>query len=180
MNRRDVIAKGSASAFALTLAGLAANHAVNAQSATPVTGSSTTDNGNGTGGTTTSSEEMAGQYYQKFVAALASNLNSDATTVDTAIRTTLKGLVDDELAAGDIAANDATALKSDIDAAVAPLFTGGWGMHRGGMGMGGRGGMDGDWRGGRPGQNDSKTDDDQDDDDSSTSPSSTATPTTSA
>lgn len=175
MNRRTLVAKGSASAFALTLAGLAANRAVNAQDATPEPG--TTDSGNGTTGTQESPENMAATQYQEFVAALATNLGiADAATVDTAIRTTLKALVDTELAAGDLAANDATAMKEAIDAAEAPIRVGGFGRGggfgaHGGMKPGGRGGM------GRPGDDTQKPDDSDSDD---TTPGVEATPTTTA
>jgi hypothetical protein len=159
----------------LTLAGLTANRAVNAQDATPVPGP-TTDSGNGTAGTQESPEDLAAAKYQEFVAALATNLGvTDAATVDTAIRTTLKGLVDAELAAGDIAANDATELKAAIDASVAPIRVGGFGGHGGMGGMnGGRGGR----AGGRPGD-DSKQPGDSGPE-GNTTPGVDATPTTTA
>jgi hypothetical protein len=170
VNRRTLVAKGSASAFALSLAGLAANRAVNAQDATPEPGS-TTDNGNGTTGTAESKEAEAGTKYQEFVAALATNLGaSDAATVDTAIRTTLKGLVDAELAAGDIAANDATERKAAIDASVAPIRIGGFGGHDGPGGFGGE----------RGGRGNSRPGDDADDSDDGAAPGVNATPTTTA
>jgi hypothetical protein len=174
VNRRTLVAKGSASAFALTLAGLAANRAVNAQDATPEPG--TTDNGNGTTGTQETPENSAATQYQEFIAALATNLGvADATTVDTAIRTTLKGFVDAELAAGDLAANDATEMKEAIDAAEAPIWIGGFG--RGG-GLGRHGGMKSDGRGiGRPGRDTQKPDDSGTDD---TTPGVEASPTTTA
>lgn len=184
MNRRTLVAKGGASAFALTLAGLAANRAVNAQDATPVPGTST-DTGNGTGGTTTQ-ENPSATTYQEFVAALATNLNiTDSATVDTAIRTTLKGFVDDELAAGDLAANAATAMKEAIDASDSPIRVGGFGRHEGMGGM--RGGMPGDMPGHRGQDGDTPNskpwDDDSgsDGDDSGNSTSGVdATPTTTA
>jgi len=138
VNRRTLVARGSASAFTLTLAGLAANRAVNAQDATPVPGTDT-DIGNGTDETQETPENTAGTKYQEFVAALASNLGvTDGATVDTAIRTTLKGFIDAKLAAGDITANDATERKAAVDASEAPIRIGGAGGH-GGM-SGGRGG----------------------------------------
>jgi hypothetical protein len=55
--------------------------------------------------------------YDEFVAALAANLGiSDPATVDTAIKETLKQKVDEQLAAGEISANEATARKERIDA----------------------------------------------------------------
>jgi hypothetical protein len=59
--------------------------------------------------------------YQVFVAKLANNLGvTDPTKVDAAIRTTLKQMVNDQLAAGTISANKATELKKKIDAADQP------------------------------------------------------------
>jgi len=80
--------------------GSVAGHDVFAQDATPAAGtSSTTD--------TT---------YQDFVGKLAANLGiADATQVDAAIKTTLKQMVDEQLAAGNISANEATAAKQAID-----------------------------------------------------------------
>ncbi|HEX3303708.1 MAG TPA: hypothetical protein VHR64_12560 [Thermomicrobiales bacterium] len=82
--------------------------------------------------------------YQDFVDGLAANLGiSDPATVDAAIKTTLKQQVDAELAAGNISANDATALKERIDAADFGPFLFGVGQHDGhGIGGPGRGGHD--------------------------------------
>jgi hypothetical protein len=136
MNRRRFVVGGSASAVALTMAGLAAQRAVNAQDATPVPSTGTATPGN--------TQDGARSRYQEFVASLATNLGvADADTVDSAIRTTLKQMVDAEFAAGNISANDATALKAAIDAAESPLRIGGFGG-RGGFGPGeGRGGRHG-------------------------------------
>src|SRR5262245_57457236 len=120
MNRRRFVVGGSVSAAALAMAGLAAQRAVNAQDATPVPST-----GTATPGTTQTESQSR---YQEFVAGLATNLGvADAATVDSAIRTTLKQMVDSEFAAGNISANDATALKAAIDAAESPLRIGGFG-----------------------------------------------------
>jgi hypothetical protein len=59
--------------------------------------------------------------YQVFVAKLANNLGvTDPTKVDAAIRSTLKQMVDDQLATGTISAKKATQLKKTIDAADQP------------------------------------------------------------
>ena len=161
MNRRELVVGGGASALTLAVAGLAAHRAVDAQDATPSAGT----------GTPATAQDDKQTRYQAFVAALAANLGiADAGTVDTAIRTTLKQQVDAEYAAGNISANDATALKDAIDASDAPL--GGFGKH------GGR-------RGGTGGRHDGGLDDDGDGDDAQpggaggggTTPSAGATPT---
>lgn len=137
MNRRRFVVGGSASAVALTMAGLTAQRAVNAQDATPVPSTGTE--------TPATTEDATQTAYQDFVAGLATNLGvADSATVDSAIRTTLKQMVDAEFNAGNISANAATALKESIDAAESPLGVGGFG------GRGGFGGPDG--RGGRGGQ----------------------------
>jgi hypothetical protein len=139
MNRRTFVAGGSASALALTMAGLAARRAVDAQDATPLPSTGTT--------TPETSEDEAQNTYQEFVAALAVNIGvPDGATVDAAVRTTLKQMVDAEFAAGNISANEATARKERIDAAESPLGVGGIG-----------GGRDGR-HGGRGGRNDGRSD----------------------
>ena len=76
--------------------------------------------------------------YQDFVDALAANLGiGDPATVDAAIKTTLKQQVDDRLAAGEISANQATALKERIDAGDFGPFLFGHGRGIGGPGRGG-------------------------------------------
>jgi hypothetical protein len=82
------------------------------------------------------------QRYDDFVAKLAANLGqTDATKVDAAIRATLKQTIDEQQAAGDLTADQATALKQRIDTADVPLgFMGG---PRGGMDHGGFNGRDG-------------------------------------
>ncbi|HKG24005.1 MAG TPA: hypothetical protein VKB09_00065 [Thermomicrobiales bacterium] len=165
MNRRRFVVGGSASAVALTMAGLAAQRAVNAQDATPVPSTSTATPG------TTQNEAQSG--YQEFVAGLAANLGvADAATVNAAIRTTLKQLIDAEFAAGNISANDATALKAAIDAAESPLRIGGFGGRGGIGGRDGRGDRHGGPNDGRPNGSDKPGDTDQDE----TAPE--ATPTT--
>ncbi len=72
--------------------------------------------------TTTTPAATAGNRYQDFLDQLAANLGgTDAATLDTAIRTTLKQAVDARLADGEISANAADALKRQIDAADVPL-----------------------------------------------------------
>jgi hypothetical protein len=137
MNRRRFVVGGSASAVTLAMAGLATRQAVHAQDATPAP-----------------SPDTKTSRYDLFVAALAAALGSgDATAVDAAIRTALKQLVDDEFAAGNISANEATARKEQIDTAASPLGTGGIGGGRGGRhdgrgkdGVGGNGRRDDDAR----------------------------------
>jgi hypothetical protein len=135
--RKFVVGSGAA---ALAVAGLTVHRAVDAQDATP-----TPANGTATPGSTTTQMQTA---YQAFVAALAANLSiSDASTVDTAIRTTLKQLVDEQYTAGHISADEANALKQAIDTAQAPLPIGAFARfaERGGIGgfPGGRGGRRG-------------------------------------
>jgi hypothetical protein len=75
--------------------------------------------------------------YQIFLAALAANLGlGDPAAVDTGIREALKTVIDERLAAGEIAANDAEAIKAEIDASASPLRIGKFGG-RGGHGRGG-------------------------------------------
>ena len=63
-----------------------------------------------------------GEKYQDFVAKLAANLGeSDPATVDTAIRDSLKSMVDDVFNAGDISKNAATSIKEAIDTSDAPI-----------------------------------------------------------
>lgn len=104
-SRRQVVTGalgvGAATAVGVTIA--------RAQTSTPTAGTS---------GSSTSTEQ---EEYSDFVAKLAANLgNLDATKVDTAIRTTLKQMVDEQLTAGNISANEATSLKSQIDSSTFP------------------------------------------------------------
>jgi hypothetical protein len=70
--------------------------------------------------------------YENFLAKFAANLGiSDPEQIETGFRDTLKEMIDEELAAGDIAANDAAELKARIDEADGPLFFGGLGGGRG-------------------------------------------------
>lgn len=125
----------------------AGSSSVAAQSATPAANA-------GTGGTTAgdaTTDPAATDPYQDFLAKLATNLGvADAAQVDAAIRTTLKQTVDERQAAGDLSTDEATAIKSRIDAADVPLgLIGGrhGGFDRGGPG-GPFGGKDGVARGG--------------------------------
>lgn len=141
MHRRNFVVGGGAAA--LTVAGLAIQRSAGAQDATPTpsTGASTPE-------ATKQNQEQA--TYQSFVAALATNLGiTDAAKVDTAIRTTLKQLVDQTFTAGHISADEANALKSGIDFSPSPIGVGEFGI-RGGK-IGGRGGDYGGRKGGRGG-----------------------------
>lgn len=91
--------------------------------------------------------------YQDFLNRLAANLGgTDAAALDLAIRTTLKEEVDARLAAGEISANAAEALKEQIDTADSPLGHGlligsGFDVGRGGFGHGPGRGLHGGLRG---------------------------------
>jgi hypothetical protein len=151
MDRRKFVVGGGAAA--LTVAGLAIQRSADAQdaTATPSTGTTAPE----------TSQDQTQTTYQDFIAALATNLGiADATTVDTAIRTTLKQLVDDQLTAGHISADEATARKTRIDSSDSPLGMGGFGGVGGfGGGRGGDHGGPGGRNGGRPGgKNDGKSD----------------------
>jgi hypothetical protein len=148
-------------ALTLVVAGFTANRAVNAQDATPSAGTGTTE-------TETANQTSA---YDEFVAGLAANLGiADVTTVDIAIKETLKQIVDQKFANGEISANQATAMKERIDAGEIPFGLGGFGPRGDGLrGHDGRGGLYGP-----------KADRDTDTDDDATTPSTEATPTTEA
>ena len=90
-------------------------------------------------------EAQRTQAYDSFVAALATELGTDETAVDAAIRTALKQQVNEREAAGDLDTEQAAALEAVIDVTEAPLFLGMGGPG----GFGGRGEMHGpDGRGG--------------------------------
>ena len=128
--RIKVIALGTA-AFVLIGTGAVVNNGVFAQESTPEAESTPAV---GSGGETETST------YDEFVAALAANLGiSDPATVDTAIKETLKQQVDEQLAAGEISANEATARKERIDAGEFGGFFFGRGGLRGGDGFDHRG-----------------------------------------
>lgn len=156
VTRRKVIS-GIAGAGAAAIVGTTLARAQESTS-TPETGTdSTTD----TEDTTTPENSRATQY-QTFLTKLAAVLSiTDTTTLDTGIRDALKGIIDDELAAGDIAANAATEAKTAIDESTAPLSfhlglggaMGSFGGQFGGPGMGGRGNAQ--FPGGKPGDSDS-------------------------
>jgi hypothetical protein len=96
--------------------------------------------------------------YAAFVENLAIEMGSDAATVDAAIRAALKQSIDDQVAAGDLAVNDATEMKAAIDTSSAPMMVGG--RHFGGEGWGVRGGHR-DGRGGMLPPSDESIDDDE-------------------
>jgi hypothetical protein len=149
VTRRNVISGiagvGAAAIVGTTLA--------RAQESTPTVESGT----DGTTDDTTTPEDRRATQYQTFLTKLAAALSlSDTTTLDTGIRDALKGIIDDELTAGDIAANAATEAKTAIDEATAPIsFHLGLndcarGGSFGGPGMSGRG--NGQFPGGKPGE----------------------------
>lgn len=68
--------------------------------------------------TSSVSTTTAPSAYSVFVKKLATNLGvADSTKVDAAIKTTLKQMIDEQLAAGNISANEATTMKAEIDKA---------------------------------------------------------------
>lgn len=100
MNRLPMAGVGVA-LVALLGVGVVAGGGVFAQNATPAAGTS---------GSTTATT------YQDFVGKLAANLGiSDPTKVDAAIKTALKQMVDEQLTAGHISADQANAAKQAID-----------------------------------------------------------------
>jgi hypothetical protein len=138
MSIRMRVAAFCVAALALLGVGAVAGGGVFAQDSTPTT---TETPAVGSSGDTTADSSAD---YDAFVAALAANLGiSDPATVDAAIKTTLKQQVDDRLAAGEISANEATALKERIDAGDFGPFLFGIGGHKDGIG-GPRGGQRGD------------------------------------
>jgi hypothetical protein len=144
VTRRKVIS-GIAGVGAAVITGTALARAQESTS-TPESGiDSTTDTED-----TTTPENNRETQYQTFLTKLAAALSiTDTTTLDTGIRDALKGIIDDQLAAGDIAANAATEAKTAIDEATAPISfhlglggdfrNGGFGGQFGGPGMGGGG-----------------------------------------
>jgi hypothetical protein len=69
-------------------------------------------------------EREIGDAYDNFVAKLAEQLgDTDAATVDTAIRNALKAMVDQEFDEGNISRNLATEIKERIDESEAPIAT---------------------------------------------------------
>jgi hypothetical protein len=69
-------------------------------------------------------EREIDEAYDNFVAKLAEQLgDTDAATVDTAIRNALKAMVDQEFDEGNISRNLATEIKERIDESEAPLAT---------------------------------------------------------
>src|SRR3954447_213300 len=110
-NRLKKIAVGGTTVAFLGMAAMG-GHAFAQDNATPTPSS-------GSAATTEQAADQAA--YQGFIDGLATNLgNTDSATVDAAIRTTLKQMVDAEFAAGNISANDATAEKAAIGAATGP------------------------------------------------------------
>jgi hypothetical protein len=99
-------------ALALVLMGSMLFGSAFAQSTPTAENGATPEAGTGTTGQTTKQG-----VYQDFIGKLAANLGiSDAASVDTAIRTTLKQMVDEQQAAGRLTAAQANALKERIDA----------------------------------------------------------------
>jgi hypothetical protein len=69
-------------------------------------------------------EAQRAEAYDSFVAALASELGSEETAVDAAIRTALTQQVDEREAAGEIDLERAAAIRAVIEVSQAPLFLG--------------------------------------------------------
>lgn len=161
VTRRRVIS-GIAGVGAAVIAGTTL---ARAQESTPEAG--TTED---TDTDTTSPDEARGANYQTFLTKLAAELSlTDTTALDTDIRDALKAMVDDVLAAGDLAANDATDIKTAIDESVSPIKIGFFshdGFGAGPGGMGGRSNSRDTRSNGKPG------------DDPDTDSDTTATPTT--
>jgi hypothetical protein len=64
----------------------------------------------------------AAERYDEFVSGLAGALDiADTATVDAAIRTSLTAMIDAQLAAGEISANDAEAARTAIASAPSPV-----------------------------------------------------------
>lgn len=118
MNRRSVL---TASAVAATLAftGIAtlADHPAFAQS----TDSATATAGAATGAAATTPDPRAEQA-RTYLERLAGNLGTTPEKLDLALRDTMKELIDDAVAAGDLAANDAERLKQAVDTADLPVL----------------------------------------------------------
>lgn len=138
--RRPVLIGGGAALVVALVGGLLIGSAFAQSSpgpaATPGAGTPSTT---APGATTTTGAQAA---YQDFVNKLAKNLGiSDPATVNTAIRTTLKQMVDEQLAAGHISQDQATRLKQQIDAGKVPFgpWLGGIGGNHRGFGPNERG-----------------------------------------
>ncbi|CAN5476617.1 hypothetical protein BH09CHL1_BH09CHL1_10240 [soil metagenome] len=159
VTRRRVIS-GIAGVGAAVIAGTTL---ARAQESTPEAG--TTDDTDTTD--TTTPDDMRGSNYQTFLTKLAAELSlTDTTALDTDIRDALKAMVDDELAAGDLAANDATDMKTAIDESTSPIKVSffshdgfGGGMDGGPGGMGGGMNSRGTRSNGKPGDDSEGTDD---------------------
>ena len=129
MHQRIKVMALGAAALVLIGTGAVVNNGVFAQESTPEAESTPAVGSAG---------ETETAAYDEFVAALAANLGiSDPATVDTAIKETLKQKVDEQLAAGEISANEAAARKERIDAGEFGGFFFGQGDHRDGGPRGG-------------------------------------------
>lgn len=105
INRRALVT-GAMGVGAVTALGVTIARAQDSPSGTPAAGASGT----------TAMGGSAKQVYDDFIGKLASNLgNLDTAKVDTAVRTTLKQMVDEAQQAGLIGADEATTLKQRID-----------------------------------------------------------------
>jgi hypothetical protein len=161
MDRRKFVVGGGA---ALAITGLTVQRAVEAQDATPTpsTGMATP------GATQNQNQNQAQTLYQDFLTNLAKNLGvADAKTVDTAIRVSLKQLVDAQFTAGHISADTANALKTKIDSAPVPIRIGAFAAYagepggRGGRQRGPHGGNKGYGKGGYPKGNEGSNENNQ-------------------
>ncbi len=119
-HRRILLGAGMG-ALALVLMGSMLFGSAFAQSTPAAENGATPEAGTGTTGQTTKQS-----LYQDFIGKLASNLGiSDTTSVDTAVRSTLKQMVDEQQAAGRLTADQANTLKQRIDAGDFPGNLGG-------------------------------------------------------
>lgn len=153
MLRRGLLVGGLGLSLTLTGAGLVNQAPAFAQESSTSTPADSTTTATATDSRAAARAEWEAErlaQYENFLAKFAANLGlSDPALVETAYKDTLKELIDEQLAAGDIAANDAAELKTRIDEADGPLFFGGG---RGDRMIGIGGGPGGhDMRGGRGG-----------------------------
>jgi hypothetical protein len=143
--RHRFVLSAGMGALALVLMGSMLFGSAFAQSTPTAENGATPEAGTGMAGQTTKQGA-----YQDFIGKLAANLGiSDTGSVDTAIRTTLKQMVDEQQAAGRLTAAQANALKERIDAGDFPrdfAGMGAFGQHRM-FGRGERGNRQGNQRG---------------------------------
>lgn len=93
-----------------------------AQDATPDVPAAAPGDASATGGVQDERMQAMTERYDAFLGKMAAELGATNDEVDAAIRTSLKGMIDDAVTAGNLAANDATAIKARIDEAEIPIF----------------------------------------------------------